>query len=113
MPSLSKSFSELLSACVCMHAQDYIACQVPLSMEFPWQEFCSELPFPPPGDLPEPGIEPASLAWQLDSLPLRHLESPSSCQWSTPNHFLFGAQLESIFVQLNSSKNCNMPQFIF
>ena len=39
-----------------------IACQAPLSMEFPRQEYWSRLPFPPPGDLPNPGIEPASPA---------------------------------------------------
>jgi len=31
-------------------------------MGFPSQEFWTELPFPPPGDLPDPGIEPTSLA---------------------------------------------------
>ena len=35
-----------------------VACQVPLSMEFPRQEYWSGLPFPSPGDLPNPGIEP-------------------------------------------------------
>ena len=35
--------------------------QVPLSMEFPRQEYWSGLLFPPPGDLPNPGIEPTSL----------------------------------------------------
>ena len=39
-----------------------VACQAPLSMEFPRQEYWSGLPFPSPGDLPDPGIEPASLA---------------------------------------------------
>ena len=34
----------------------------PMDMGFPRQEYRSELPFPPPGDLPDPGIEPASLA---------------------------------------------------
>ena len=38
------------------------ACQAPLSMEFSRQEYWSGLPFPPPGDLPSPGIEAASLA---------------------------------------------------
>ena len=38
-----------------------IACQVPLSMGFFRQEYCSGLPFPPPGNLPDPGIEPVSL----------------------------------------------------
>ena len=42
--------------------------QVPLSMEFSRQEFWSELPFPSPGDLPNPGIEPGSPTLQADSL---------------------------------------------
>ena len=36
----------------------------------------SGLPFPPPGDLPDPGIETTSPALQADSLPLSHLGSP-------------------------------------
>ena len=43
--------------------------QAPLSMGFSWQEYWSGLPFPSPGDLPNPGIEPGSLALQADSLP--------------------------------------------
>ena len=39
---------------------DYIACQAPLSMEFSKQEYWGGLPFPTPGDLPDPGIEPMS-----------------------------------------------------
>ena len=31
-------------------------------MGFLWQEYWSGLPFPPPGDLPDPGIKPVSLA---------------------------------------------------
>ncbi|MGU0230034.1 hypothetical protein ACVXJT_27035 [Klebsiella pneumoniae] len=34
--------------------------QAPLSMEFPKQEYWSELPFPAPKDLPKPRVEPAS-----------------------------------------------------
>ena len=41
-------------------------------MEFSRQEYCSGLPFYPPGDLPDPGIEPPSPALQVDSLPLSH-----------------------------------------
>ena len=37
-----------------------IAHKAPLSMGFSRQEYWSELPFPPPGDLPNPGIEPGS-----------------------------------------------------
>ena len=39
-----------------------VAHQAHLSMEFSKQKYWSRLPFPPPGDLPDPGIEPASLA---------------------------------------------------
>ena len=48
-------------------------------MGFSWQEYWSGLPFPPPGDLPDPGIEPLSpdfSALQVDSLPLSHQGSP-------------------------------------
>ena len=38
-----------------------VAHQAPLPMGFPMQEFWRELPFPPSGDLPNPGIEPPSL----------------------------------------------------
>ena len=40
-----------------------------LSMEFSRQEYWSGLPFPSPGDLSDPGIEPGSLALQADSSP--------------------------------------------
>ena len=34
-----------------------VACQVPLSMGFPREEYWSGLPSPPPGDLPNPGLK--------------------------------------------------------
>ena len=46
--------------------------QAPLSMGFPRKEYWSELPLPPPGHLPNPGMEiasPAFPALQADSLP--------------------------------------------
>ena len=49
-----------------------------LPMAFSKQEYWSGLPFPPRGDLPHPGIEPTSPAWQADSLPLIHRRSPTS-----------------------------------
>ena len=39
-----------------------ITCQAPLSVGFSRQEYWSGLPFPPPGDLPNPGIKPTCLA---------------------------------------------------
>ena len=53
-----------------------VAHQVPLSVGFSRQEYCSGLPFPPPGDLPDPGTEPVSPmfpALQADSLPAEPL----------------------------------------
>ena len=56
-----------------------VAHQAPLSMGFSRQEYWSGLPFPTPGDLPDPGIEPmspVSPALQADALQLSHLGSP-------------------------------------
>jgi len=48
---------------------DYnVACQAPLSMGFSRQEHWSGLPFPSPGDLPDPRSEPGSPALEGDSL---------------------------------------------
>ena len=44
------------------------ACQTPLSMGFSRQEYWTGLPFPSPGNLPDPGIKPRSPALQADSL---------------------------------------------
>ena len=56
-----------------------VAHQAPLSMEFSRQEYWSGLPCPPPGDLPDPGIESLSPALHTDSLLLSHQGSP--CDW--------------------------------
>ena len=52
---------------------NYIARQAPLPIGFSRQEYWSGLPFPSPGDLPNPGIKPVLHA---DSLPLRHKVKP-------------------------------------
>ena len=46
-----------------------VANQASLSMGFSRQEYWSGLPFPSPGDLPNPGIKPRSPALQADTLP--------------------------------------------
>ena len=104
---LSSNFSILLPpitssqivipCCVFSHLQLFgtpwtVACQAPPSMGFPRQGYWSGLPFPPPGGLPDPGIEPrcpASHALQADSLPLRHqgsqrLSTKSASLFSDP-----------------------------
>ena len=45
-----------------------IAHKAPFSTKFSRQEYWSGLPFPSPGDLPDPGIKPRSPALQADSL---------------------------------------------
>ena len=67
-----------------------IACQAPLSMGFPRQEYWSGLPFPSPGDLLNPGIKPVSAAWQAASLPLSHLGS----SWDKASHGLHESYLQ-------------------
>ena len=47
-------------------------------MEFSTQEYWSGLPFPSPGDLPDPVIEPGSPALQADSLPSERQGSPDN-----------------------------------
>ena len=54
--------------------------QAPLSMEFFRQEYWSGLPFPSPGDLPDPGIEPGSSALQAHSLHLISQEPSMTLQ---------------------------------
>ena len=67
----SHSFSSVqLLSCVRLFATSRtVARQAPLSMGFPRQEYWNGLPFPSPGDLPNPGIGPRSPAVQVDSLP--------------------------------------------
>ena len=61
-------------------AVDY---QAPLSMEFSRQEYWSGLPFPSPGDLPDPGIEPGSPTLQADTLLSEPPGKPRMCQRHT------------------------------
>ena len=73
-----------------------VACQVPLSMGFPRQEYWSGLPFPSPGDVPNPGTEPASPVLQVDS----SLSEPPE----KPNLFL--SVSNSLFIQKVSMTKC-------
>ena len=53
-----------------------VAHQALLSVRFSRQEYGSGLPFPSPGDLPDPAIEPRSPTLQVDSLPSEPLGKP-------------------------------------
>ena len=56
-----------------------VTCQAPLSMGFSNQEYGSGLPFPSPGDLPNPGIKHRSPALQADSLLTELQGKPRIC----------------------------------
>ena len=89
-----------------------LACQAPLSMEFSRQEYWNGLPCPPPGDLPDPGIELTSLCllhWQANSLPLAppgkltHHYTFVQTQWthntkSEPQHKLWIMMRQDMFI---------------
>ena len=76
----------LVSLCVCpwplscswLFATPWtLAYRAPLSIGFSRQEYWSGLPFPSPGDLPDPGIQPGLLHCQMDSLSLAPPGKPS------------------------------------
>ena len=58
-----------------------VAHQAPPFMGFPRQEYWSGLPFPSPGDLPNPGIEPRSPALQADALTSELPGNHGKCNW--------------------------------
>ena len=76
LPGGSSSVTKLCPAFV---TPCTVACQAPLSVGFSGQEYWSGLPFPSPGDLPNPGIEPRFPALQADSL----LTKLPGCEQST------------------------------
>ena len=55
-----------------------VACQASFSMRFPGQEYSSGLPFPPPGDLPDLGIEPSCVQQEASGF------FTSSATWEAP-----------------------------
>ena len=59
--------------------------QAPPSMGFSRQEYWSGLPFPSPGDLPDPGIEPRSPALQADALTSEPPGKPPRTEYRKPN----------------------------
>ena len=77
--------------------------QAPLSMRFSRQRYWNGLPYPPPGDLPDPGIEPASLMSPTLALWLHHLGSPIN---------MYSAQFSSVAqlcLTLCNPMNCSTP----
>ena len=71
-----------------------VAHQATLSMGFSRQEYWSGLPFPSPGDLPDPGIEPRSPALQADAL-------TSEPKWATSSY-----SIQSLLISLGGRCQC-------
>ena len=84
--------TKTLQSCLILVTPWTVVCRIPLSMGFFRQEYWSGLPFPSPGDLPDPGIEPASpvppaLAGRFfTSEPPGKLQSPFSTSSSPYPH---------------------------
>ena len=74
--------AESLQSCPTLMTLRTVALQAPLSVGFSRQEYWSGLPFPSPGNLPNPRIEPGSPALQAYSLPSEPPESPKPTQSS-------------------------------
>ena len=87
MRSILSDHPESVSVSHCIVSDSYVtprtvAHQAPLSVGFSRQEYWSGLPFPSPGDLPDPEMEPRSPALQADSLtsePPGLLANPPVC----------------------------------
>ena len=82
--------------------------EVPLSMEFCKQEYWMGLPFPTPGGLPNPGIEPTSPvapALQTDSLPLSHQGSPKALHRLDVSHYRLTHSLVVLNLHMADTKN--------
>ena len=65
-------------------------------MGFSWQDYWSGLPFPSPGDLPNPGIEPWSPTLQADSLPS---EPPGKLALCTLFYAAFKKGIDEVYLK--------------
>ena len=107
-----KNLEKCVCVCVCLIDRVVsdsamlwtVTCQAALCMGFSRQEYRKGLPFPPPRDLPNPGIELESPALQVDSLPTELSEKPTDrgAWWATVHRVAKGSYMT---YQLNNSNN--------
>ena len=99
--------AQLLQSCLTLcNPMDYIP-QAPLSVEFSRHTYWSGLPCPPPGELPDPGIEPKSPVVQVDSLPT---EPPRKPRAPIPTFRAFSSVQSLCRVQLSVTPWTTAPQ---
>ena len=80
---LCQAYAKLLQTLLTLYnPMNYTAHQAPLSIGFSRQEYWTELPFPSPGDLPDPGIKRRSLM----SPALAGGFFTTSTTWEAPNY---------------------------
>ena len=91
--------------------------QAPLSMGFSWQEYWSGLPFPSPGNLPDPGIAPTSPALLTDTLPS---EPPGKSIYKhmyiytyVHNHYIIKYSYYFLQIFICQSNKVNKQNFLF
>ena len=85
-----------------------VACQAPLSMGFSRQEYWSGLPFPAPGELTNPGIEPSSPSLQADALPTELCGKPT-CHTINPLKVYISVGFSIITVVIHYHKFRTFP----
>ena len=110
--NLEKHVCVCVYVCVCVCLVDgvvsdsamlwTVTCPAALSMGFSRQEYQKGLPFPPPRDLPNPGIDPESPALQVDSLSTELSENPTDrgAWWATVHRVAKGSYMA---YQLNNN----------
>ena len=119
--------------CVCVCAQSLscvqpfatpwtVVCQAPLCMGFSRQEYWNRLPFPPPGKLPDPGVEPEcpvtpELAGRFFTTELPGLKSfrpwvKQTCAWISAPPLTDWAHLTTLLLSL-SDFNLKVRRFVF
>ena len=105
----------MLLSCAQLLATPWTAAhQPPLSMRFSRQGYWSGLPFPSPGDLPNPRIEPGSPALQADSFLIDLQGSPYQCKFPLKRILCPGLELFlSILVLLAFSSKKHILAWLF
>ena len=85
-----------------------VACQAPLSMGLSREEYWSGLPWPPPGDLPDPGITAASLL--CPALAGRFFTT--SATWEVPLHWYSSSKYVMCIKTIPNKKECKKAKWL-
>ena len=100
-------------SCVQLFATPWtVAYQAPPSMGFSRQEYWSGLPFPSPGDLPDPGIEPRSPTFQAEALTSEPPGKPYIYK-PTANIILNGEKLKVFPLRSDTRQRCPLSPLLF